>query len=231
VLCAEAAQIDDPAHAALSCGGCEVFRAATIGVREQPRRAHRMNEVVRGRDTRESLMQRAGLKDVSANDFRLRSGPSRQRLGPAHHAAHQSPRRLEPPQQPAANVAVRPRKQDAPGCLPHRHRYPVVGDPHTSPLPCLLDVRLDPPLMLRSVALRLPDVAAAVDTSSGADHLSSLGSPRRWRRSGHPRRAPDRETALPLDTPPGTATCSCRESAATLTRSSAAEAGSTEVSA
>jgi hypothetical protein len=31
--------------------------------------------------------------------------------------------------------------------------------------------------MLRSVALRLPDVSAAVDTSSGADHLSSLGSP------------------------------------------------------
>jgi hypothetical protein len=91
VLCAEATQVDDPAYAALACGGSEVFRAATIGARERPRRGHRMNEVVGGRDTREGLVQAVGLKDVSVNDLRLLSRSSRQRLGSPHHAAHRPP--------------------------------------------------------------------------------------------------------------------------------------------
>ena len=97
-----------------TCSGCEVLRAATIGARERPRCGHRMNEVVGGRDAREGLVQRVGLKDVPADDLCLRSRPSRQRLGSSHHAAHRSPRLLELPQQPAPDVAGRPGEQNAP---------------------------------------------------------------------------------------------------------------------
>ena len=99
------------------CGGCEVFRAAAIGAREWPRRGHRMNEVVSGRDTREGLGQAVGLKDVSVNDLRLLTRPSRQRLGSAHHAAHRPSRLLELPQQPAADIAGCACEQNAPARL------------------------------------------------------------------------------------------------------------------
>jgi len=107
-------QVDDLADPALARGGREVLRAATIGAGERLLRGHRMNEVIGDPHAREGLVQRVRLEDVSVNDLRLLSRPSRQRLGSPHHAAHQSPRFLELPQQPAADVTGRPGKQNAP---------------------------------------------------------------------------------------------------------------------
>ena len=95
-----------------------------------------MNKVIGGRDTSQGVVQRIGLKDVSANDLRLLGRTSRQRLGSPHHAAHRSPRLLELPQQAAADITGRPGDQNAARCLLHPRRYRVAADSHASPLCC-----------------------------------------------------------------------------------------------
>ena len=125
----------DPAHlltrprGARSCRRCRGRPGTRSGerpVRERPARrpsprrdppartaceTHRVHEVVGGVDAGEDPAERRRLVQVGADDLRPGADAAGEHVGPAGQAAHRQLAFLQPRQQPAADVARRPRQQ------------------------------------------------------------------------------------------------------------------------
>ena len=75
--------------------------------------AHRVDQVVGGRDALEGSGHGRGIERVAGGDLGGRRRAAAQRLGPADETAHRHAAPLELGQQPSADVARRAGQQDA----------------------------------------------------------------------------------------------------------------------